>query len=127
MKKTKRKTYNIFQNCAFMIFRAWRDCRSVLVIAMGIILCGVAASLLELFVVPAILEAVGRGVSPGEFVRMILWFTLGMTAVRALRSYLDANSLFGRVRVRTGLCLDMHMTFCRTESSGNALWRHIGI
>ncbi len=115
MKKNKRKTYNIFQNCAFMIFRAWRDCRSVLVIALGIILCGVAASLLELFVVPAILEAVGRGVSPGEFVRMILWFTLGMTAVRALRAYLDANSMFGRIWVRSGLCLDMHMTFCRTS------------
>lgn len=115
MKKTKRKTYNIFQNCAFMISRAWRDCKSVLVIVLGIILCGVAASLLELFVVPAILEAVGRSVNPGEFVRMILWFTLGMTAVRALRSYLDANSLFGRVRVRTGLCLDLHMTFCRTS------------
>ena len=115
MKKTKRKTYNIFQNCAFMIFRAWRDCRSVLVIALGIILCGVAASLLELFVVPAILEAVGRSVNPGEFVRMILWFTLGMTAVRALRAYLDANSMFGRIWVRSGLCLDMHMTFCRTS------------
>ena len=66
MKKTKRKTYNIFQNCAFMISRAWRDCKSVLVIVLGIILCGVAASLLELFVVPAILEAVGRSVNPGE-------------------------------------------------------------
>ena len=115
MKKTKRKTYNIFQNCAFMISRAWRDCKSVLVIVLGIILCGVAASLLELFVVPAILEAVGRSVNPGEFVRMILWFTLGMVLVRGLRAYLDANSLFGRVRVRTGLCLDMHMTFCRTS------------
>ena len=49
MKKTKRKTCNIFQNCAFMISRAWRDCKSVLVIVLGIILCGVAASLLELF------------------------------------------------------------------------------
>ncbi len=115
MKKPKQKAYSIFQNCAFMISRAWRDCRSVLAIVLGLIFCGVAASLLELFVVPAILEAVGRSVNPGEFVRMILWFTLGMTAVRALRSYLDANSLFGRVRVRTGLCLDMHMTFCRTS------------
>ena len=115
MKKPKRKTYNIFQNCVFMIRRAWRDCKGVLWIALGIILCGVAASLLELFVVPAILEAVGRGVSPGEFVRMILWFTLGMAAVQALRAYLDANSMFGRIWVRSGLCLDMHMTFCRTS------------
>ncbi len=113
--KQKKTAYGMWSNCAFMVSRAWRDCKSVLAIVLGLIFCGVAGSLLELFVVPAILEAVGRGVSPGEFVRMILWFTLGMTAVRALRSYLDANSLFGRVRVRTGLCLDLHMTFCRTS------------
>ncbi len=115
MKKPKQKAYSIFQNCAFMISRAWRDCRSVLAIVLGLIFCGVAANLLELFVVPAILEAAGRGVSPGEFVQMILWFTLGMAAVQALRAYLDDNSLFGRVRVRTGLCLDIHMAFCRTS------------
>ena len=115
MKKTKQKTYNIFQNCAFMVGRAWRDCKSVLAIVLGLIFCGAAANLLELFVVPAILEAVERGAGPGAFIRMILWFTLGMAAVQALRAYLDANSMFGRIWVRSGLCLDMHMTFCRTS------------
>ena len=115
MKRSKQKTYNILQNCAFMISRAWRDCRSVLAIVLGLIFCGVGASLLELFVVPAVLGAVERGVSPMELVSLIGWFTLGMVAVRALRSYLDTNSLFGRILVRTGLCLDLHMTFCRTS------------
>ena len=115
MKKTKRKTYNIFQNCAFMIRRAWRDCKSVLVVALGIILCGVAANLLELFVVPAILEAVERGVSPGALAGMILWFTVGMALVRALRGYLDTNAMFDRIQVRSTLCLDLHMTFCRAS------------
>jgi ATP-binding cassette subfamily B protein len=115
MKKPKRKTYNIFQNCAFMIRRAWRDCKSVLVVALGIILCGVAANLLELFVVPAILEAVERGVSPGALAGMILWFTVGMALVRALRGYLDTNAMFDRIQVRSTLCLDLHMTFCRTS------------
>ena len=46
MKKPKQKTYNIFQNCAFMVSRAWLDCKSVLVIAAGLIFCGVAGSLL---------------------------------------------------------------------------------
>ena len=119
MEKTKtdkqKPVYGMASNCAFMISRAWRDCKSVLTIALGIVLCGVAANLLELFVVPAVLDAVGRGVGPMELVRMILWFTLGLVAVYALDAYLDQNSLFGRIHVRTGLCMDVHMAFCRTS------------
>lgn len=115
MKKPKQKTYNIPQNCAFMIGRAWRDCRSVLWVALGLIFCGVGGSLLELFVVPAVLEAVERGVSPGQFIRMILWFALGLVLVHGLRAYLDQNTFFGRVRVRSGLVLDVHGALCRTS------------
>ena len=115
MKKSKRKTYNMFQNCAFMIRRAWRECKSVLAIVLGLIFCGVAGSLLELFVIPAILEAVERGVSPMALVGQILWFTLGMVAVRALQDYLNANAMFGRIRVRSALGLDVHLAFCRTS------------
>jgi len=111
----QRPAYGMASNCAFMIRRAWRDCKGVLSVCIGLIFCGVAGSLLELFVVPAILEALERGVSPGGFVRMVLWFTLGMALVRGLRAYLDENTLFGRIRVRSGLCMDLHMTFCRTS------------
>ena len=111
----QKPAYGILSNCAFMVLRAWRDCRGVLSVAAGLIVCGVAGSLLELFVVPAILEAAERGAGPGAFVRMILWFTLGLVAVRALRGYLEENALFGRVKVRSGLALDVHMTFCRTS------------
>ncbi len=110
----QKPAYGMASNCAFMIRRAWKDCKGVLSVCAGLIFCGVAASLLELFVVPAILTAVERGVSPGELARLILWFTLGMTAVRAMQAYLDANTLFGRVAVRSGLGLDLHLRFCRT-------------
>ena len=115
MKNSKQKTYNIFQNCAFMIGRAWRSCRSVLWIMLGLIACGVGGSLLELFVIPAVLEAVGRGAGPGAFIRMILWFALGMVLVHGLKSYLDQNTLFGRIQVRISLLLDLHMAVCRTS------------
>jgi len=113
--KPKQKSYNIFQNCAFMAGRAWKDCKSVLWVCLGLIACGVGGSLLELFVVPAVLEAVERGVSPGAFVRMILWFALGMVFVHSLRRYLNQCTLFGRVHVRTGLVLDLHYAVCRTS------------
>ncbi len=116
IKTDKQKpVYGIASNCAFMVRRAWRDCKGVLSVCAGIVFCGVAASLLELFVIPAILEAVERGVSPGALIGSILRFTLGMVLVRALRGYLDENALYGRVRVRSGLCLDQHLAFCRTS------------
>lgn len=113
--KKQMPAYGMASNCAFMVRRAWQECRGVLAVAAGLVLCGVAASLLELFVVPAILEAVERGAAPGALARLILWFTLGMALVRALRNYLETNAIFGRISVRSGLCRDLHMTFCRTS------------
>ena len=107
--------YNTLQNSFYMVRRAWRDCKSVLAIALGIILCGVAANLLNLFVVPAVLAAVERGVSPEALVRMILGFTLALVFVHALTAYLEANTLFGRVRVRSSISLDVHIALCRTS------------
>lgn len=111
----QKPAYGMASNCAFMIRRAWKDCKGVLSVGVGLVFCGVAASLLELFVVPAILQAVERGVTAGVLVRLIAWFTLGMVAVRALRSYLETNALFGRVSVRSSLGLDLHLRFCRTS------------
>ena len=113
--KTQKPAYGIASNCAFMVRRAWRDCKGVLSVCAGLIFCGVAGSLLELFVVPAILEALERGVSPGAFVQMILWFTLGLVLVHTLRGYLNANTLFGRIRVRSALNLENHLIVCRTS------------
>ncbi len=119
MEKTKtgkqKPAYGMASNCAFMIRRAWRECKGVLSVCAGLIFCGVAASQLELFVVPAILDAVEGGAAPGALARLILWFTLGMVLVRSLRAYLDENTIFGRVLVRSSLCLDLHMHFCRTS------------
>ena len=111
----QKPAYGMASNCAFMICRAWRECKGVLSVCAGLVFCGVAASLLELFVVPAILKAVEGGAAPGALIRLILWFTLGMVLVRAFRAYLDENTLFGRVTVRSSLCLDLHMHFCRTS------------
>ena len=110
----QKPAYGMASNCAFMIRRAWRDCKGVLSVCAGLVFCGVAASLLELFVVPAVLEAVERGVTPGGLALLVLWFTLGLALVRALRNYLETNAIFGRISVRSGLCLDLHMAFCRT-------------
>ena len=149
-KNAERPVYGIASNCAFMIRCAWRDSKIVLVILAGLVVCGVAGNLLELFVVPAVLGAVERGVSAAELVRLILWFTFGLVSVHSLLAYLQENAIFGRIQVRTRLTQDVHMTFCRTSfphteedeylksvqkasrpldtnrSSGEAIWRTMG-
>ncbi len=122
MKKSQNKKearqkplYGMVSNCAFMVRRAWRTYKGVPIIAAGIILCGVAANLLELFVVPSVLEAVERGVPPLRLVRLVAYFTLGMALVHGLRGYLDANAIFGRISVRSTFCMDVHLAFCRTS------------
>ena len=61
----QKPAYGMASNCAFMICRAWRECKGVLSVCAGLVFCGVAASLLELFVVPAILKAVEGGAARG--------------------------------------------------------------
>ncbi len=118
MEKTKtgkqKPAYGMASNCAFMISRAWRDAKSVLLICAGLIVCTVAASLLELFVTPMILDAVGRGVSPGELTVLIAQFALGLVCVYSFQAYLNANTLFGRVCVRRMLAVEQNLLECCT-------------
>lgn len=109
-----KPAYGMASNCAFMIRRAWRDAKSVLVICAGLIVCAVAASLLELFVTPMILDAVDRGVSPGELAGLIAWFALGLVCVYSFQAYLNANTLFGRCYMRRMLAVDHNLLECRT-------------
>lgn len=114
-KDAERPVYGAVSNCAFMVRRAWRDSKIVLVICAGLVFCAVAGNLLELFVVPAVLGTVERGASPAELVRLILWFMLGLVLVHSAQAYLQANAIFGRIQVRSCLSRDLHLAFCRTS------------
>ncbi len=114
-KKQERPAYHMGQNCGYMIGKAWSECKSVLYIALGLILCGVAENLLELFVIPAILQALERGAAPTALTHLIMLFTAGLIFVYALKRYLDTNAIFGRIQVRRRLCQEVHMAFCRTS------------
>ena len=111
--QARKPAYGMASNCAFMISRAWRSAKSVLAVCAGLVLAAVAASLLELFVTPMILDAVERGVSPGELAGLIAWFALGLVCAYSLQMYLKANTLFGRVHVRLKLGIEHNLLECR--------------
>lgn len=115
MEKTNKPKYGMAHMSAYMIGRAYREVRVILPIAAGIILCGIAVNLLELFVVPAILRAVENNASIQELVSLIAAFTGAMILAYAARTYLNFNALFGRVHLRVNMSVDIHQAFCRTS------------
>lgn len=115
MKQSQTKSYNMAQNCGFMIVRAWRLNRRIITGGTALVLCTVGSSLLELFVAPAVLESVGRGVRPGELAGMVGLFALAMAAAGAAKSYLAAAFPAGGGHIRSSLASDVHLAFARTS------------
>ena len=107
--------YGAWQNTRYMADRAWRECRSVLYLALAVVAVGVAVNLLELFVVPAVLRAVESAAEVGSLLGLIAGFSAAMLAVYCLQTYLNANVMFGRVRIRANLSNEVHLKFCRTS------------
>ncbi len=107
--------YGAWQNTRYMADRAWRECRSILYLALAVVAVGVAVNLLELFVVPAVLRAVESAAEVGSLLGLIAGFSAAMLAVYCLQTYLNANVMFGRVRIRANLSNEVHLKFCRTS------------
>ncbi len=98
---TSKPKYNLWQNTWFMIKLAWTSNeKKVLVLCLISALLTVAKSLITLYVSPTILSAVERHVSLTELFGTILFFALSAMLVSAAASYVNANTLFGRISVR---------------------------
>ena len=72
MEKQKEKPkYNLFQNSAYMIGRAWKHTPSVLWIILAIIAVTVLQSLAGLYIAPVVLEKVEAHAKLSELLRTI--------------------------------------------------------
>lgn len=103
MKKVKfnRPKYNMGQNSWFMIKLAWTSGeKKVLVLSLLSAILAVALNLVNLYVSPTILSAVERHVSVTELILTIVGFVLGLMLVSAASTYVNVNTLYGRISVR---------------------------
>lgn len=102
--KALKPKYNMAQNSWFMIALAWRlKEKKVLVLAVMSAVLAVASNLVNLYVSPMILSAVERHVDIGELMLTIGGFAAALIFVSAASAYVRANTLYGRVTVRTGI------------------------
>ena len=96
----ERPRYNMWQNSAYMIRRAWKVRKSVLFLCLLLAVLAVATNLAELFIAPVILRKVETAVPLPELLTTILFFAGILIGLAALTAYVSQNTLFGRVDIR---------------------------
>lgn len=98
--RKQRPAYSLGQNLIYMISLAWKQRRSVILLAVAMAVVAILLSLTQLFIVPSILGAVEVNVSAAELTTVILLFTGVLILLRAAQSYFSSCSQFGRIEVR---------------------------
>ena len=103
MKSTSKQHYNVFQNVGWMIGNAWRSCKSVLWMCVLAAALTVGVNLVQLFIAPQILSKVEQQAPLPELLCTIGVFSLALFLVLGLQAYLNQNTLYGRVAIRTNI------------------------
>ncbi|MBR2370772.1 MAG: ABC transporter ATP-binding protein [Clostridia bacterium] len=99
--KAPKPKYNMAQNSAYMIKLAWTSGeKKVIVLSLLSALTAVALNLINLYVSPTILSVVERQASVTELILTIVVFVVALMLVSAASSYVNTNTLYGRISTR---------------------------
>lgn len=109
MIKEKKETspkpkYNMGQNSWYMIQLAWTSGeKKVIVLSLLSALFAVALNLINLYVSPTILSVVERHATVTELILTVGGFVIALMLVSAASSYVNTNTLYGRISTRCEL------------------------
>lgn len=106
-KEQQGARYTMLQNAWYMVRLAWRERKSVLWLCLALAGLHVAISLAELFLAPLALGKVEAAAPLPELFGTIAAMAGTLALLRAVRAYIDQNTLFGRVQLRTSLDLQV--------------------
>lgn len=103
METTSKPRYNLWQNTAFMLREAWHTRKSVIFLCVALAAATAGQSVAELLIAPVILQKVEQAAALPELLGAILCLGGALALLAALKSYLSANAMFGRIDVRVAL------------------------
>lgn len=106
-KEQQGARYTMLQNARYMVRLAWRERKSVLWLCLALAGLHVAISLAELFLAPLALGKVEAAAPLPELFGTIAAMAGTLALLRAVRAYIDQNTEFGRVQLRTSLNLQV--------------------
>lgn len=115
MKKQKNCKYNLWKNTAFMLKMAWNTCKTVPLLCVSLSVVTVGLTSAQLLITPAILNKVETLASLQELILTIAIFSGVLLVLSGLREYINTNTLYGRIAIRTSLIQQVGIKFASTS------------
>ena len=109
--KKEKPSYSMRQNTVFMLRLAWTHQKSVIALGLCWSCLMVGASATEMFLAPMILRQVETHAPVTALLLTILVFVVGLLVLRASLAYVNTNTLFGRIALRTELILQIDQKY----------------
>lgn len=107
MKSKNKPKYSMWQSIRFMLRYAWKYRRSVIFHCILLVLLNVGLNLIQLYISPTVLGILEVGGSLTRLLTAIGLFVLGLVLLRGYKTYLNTNTLFPRVDIRTSIVNDI--------------------
>ncbi len=115
MNGKEKPKYNVWQNVGFMIRMAWRHVRSVIWMIFVSVGLTLGINIAQLFIAPVVLGKVEQKAPLSELLGTILFFTLVLIILNGILGYVNENTLYGRIEVRTAIVMDINDKACTTS------------
>lgn len=109
-----------FRNIKWMIGIAYKNCKRVLLFCVLTAVLEVLLNLTQLYIAPGIIKCVEQKVSIKVLLTTILAYTLALFFINGFKKYIEENTLFSRIEVRTKI-IAMVSKKCNTTSYPNTL------
>ncbi len=115
MNNKEKPKYKMRQVLGFMLKRAWHSQKSVLFLGAAFAALLVTQNVVQLLLAPSILRIVENRGSISLLLGTIGCFTIMLVILSGLREYADRNMMYGRIKVRFDIGLDMNDKACTTS------------
>ena len=115
MDEKKKPKYHTWQNTVYMLKNAWHMQKSVLFLCVAVAVTTAAITTTELLIAPVILRHVENRDPLGVLLGSVAVFALLLMTLSALNAYLNENTLFGRISIRTDLVRQIAEKVARTS------------
>lgn len=109
-----------FRNIKWMIDIAYKNCKRVLLFCVLTATLEVLLNLTQLYIAPGIIKCVEQKTSIKVLIMTTLAYTLALFVINGFKKYIEENTLFARIEVRTKI-IAMVSRKCNTTSYPNTL------
>lgn len=115
MEREKKPKYSIAHCVGYMLRTAWHSCKQVIFLCLLIPVLELALSLAQLYLSPVIVGLIGASAPLKKLLSAIGIFAAVLAVLYGVKAYVNANTLYGQVLVRTQIIFAINHKTCVTS------------